>query len=97
LLSPEAIRRVTLLHLPEVAVCHDAGLRRDPNLAGRIVIRYVIEGDGHVSAASVASSTVSDPELGACIARVVSTWLFPGVEGGGSVTINYPFNLLHPE
>jgi hypothetical protein len=45
----------------------------------------------------VAESSVAVPSVGTCIANAVRRWQFPSPEGGGIVTVNYPFNLQHPE
>lgn len=97
LLAPEVIRRVVLQHLNDVTECHDRGLERDPNAAGRMTIRFVIGGTGAVVAAGVAHSNYPVAEVGECIARAVRQWRFPAPEGGGVVTVNYPFNLQPPE
>ncbi|MGZ4807833.1 MAG: AgmX/PglI C-terminal domain-containing protein [Thermoanaerobaculia bacterium] len=97
LLSPEAIRRVVLRNLGQVSHCHEQGLAQNPNLEGRVVIRFIIGGDGTVMGSSVAESSVAVPSVGTCIANAVRRWQFPSPEGGGIVTVNYPFNLQHPE
>ena len=97
LLSPEAIRRVVLRNLGQVSHCHEQGLAQNPQLEGRVVIRFIIGGDGTVMGSSVAESSVPVPSVGTCIANAVRRWQFPSPEGGGIVTVNYPFNLQHPE
>jgi len=97
LLSPEAIRRVVLRNLGQVAHCHEQGLAQNPNLEGRVVIRFIIGGNGTVMGSNVADSNLGVPSVGTCIATAVRRWQFPSPEGGGIVTVNYPFNLQHPE
>jgi hypothetical protein len=97
LLSPEAIRRVVLRNLGQVAHCHEQGLAQNPNLEGRVVVRFIIGGNGAVMGSSVADSSVAVPSVATCIANAVRRWQFPSPEGGGIVTVNYPFNLQHPE
>ena len=98
LLSPEAIRAVVLVNLDAVAHCHELGLQAHPDLEGRVVIRFIIGGDGAVLGAAIATITSGIPrDVGECIASAIATWRFPAPEGGGIVTVNYPFNLRHPE
>ena len=97
LLSPEAIRRVVLRNLGQVAHCHEQGLAQNPNLEGRVVVRFIIGGEGTVLGSNVAESSVAVPSVAQCIANAVRRWQFPSPEGGGIVTVNYPFNLQHPE
>ncbi len=97
LLSPEAIRRVVLRNLGQVTHCHEQGLAQNANLEGRVVIRFIIGGQGEVMGSNVAESSLAVPSVGQCIAAAVRRWQFPSPEGGGIVTVNYPFNLQHPE
>jgi hypothetical protein len=97
LLSPEAIRRVVLRNLGQVAHCHEQGLAQNPQLEGRVVVRFIIGGNGTVMGSNVADSNVAVPSVATCIANAVRRWQFPSPEGGGIVTVNYPFNLQHPE
>jgi TonB family protein len=93
LLSPEAIRRVVLRNLGQVNHCYEQGLATNPNIAGRVVIRFVIGGTGTVMGSNVADSSLPIPSVGECVANAVRRWQFPAPEGGGVVTVNYPFNL----
>lgn len=93
LLSPEAIRRVVLRNLGQVNHCYEQGLATSPNIAGRVVVRFVIGGTGSVMGSNVNESSIPVPSVGECIANAVRRWQFPAPEGGGVVTVNYPFNL----
>lgn len=97
LLSPEAIRRVVLRNLPQVIHCHEQGLVQNPTLEGRVVVRFIIGGEGTILGSTVAESNVAVPSVGQCISNAVRRWQFPAPEGGGIVTVNYPFNLQRPE
>ncbi|MFO0652554.1 MAG: AgmX/PglI C-terminal domain-containing protein [Polyangiales bacterium] len=97
LLSPEAIRRVVLRNLGQVNHCHEQGLATNPNAAGRVTVRFVIGGSGSVMGSGVAGSTYPIQSVGDCIANAVRRWQFPAPEGGGVVTVNYPFNLQPPD
>ena len=92
-LSPEAVRRVVLRNLGQVTYCYEQGLSRDPNAAGRVVVRFVIGPAGAVQGSGVASSTYPSGTTPQCIANAVRRWQFPAPTGGGIVTVVYPFNL----
>ncbi len=96
-MSPDAIRRVVVRNIGQVAHCHEQGLAQNPTLAGRVVVRFVIGSDGIVLGSSVAESSVSVPTVSTCIADAVRRWNFPVPEGGGAVTVTYPFNLQPPQ
>jgi hypothetical protein len=70
--------------------CFNAGLERDPTLAGQPRVTFVIGEDGHVKSASVAG--LSDPGTTKCIERVIKGTFFPrdGDAGAGDVTVTWP-------
>ncbi len=96
LLSPEAIRGVVLRHLGQVTHCHELGLGRHPDLEGRVVVRFIIGGTGAVLE-SIPTDSSLPQDVAQCIADAVHTLTFPPPEGGGIVTVNYPFNLQRAE
>jgi hypothetical protein len=51
-LPPEVIQKIVRDHSDGMRKCYEDGLRRDPNLKGKIPVRFVIERDGHVSSAA---------------------------------------------
>jgi TonB family protein len=92
-LSKESIRRVIQRHLNEVRFCYEEALRRRPELAGRVQTAFLIAPSGAVQQASIAESSLNSPEVEDCIVRAVRRWPFPAPEGGGYVTVRYPFLL----
>lgn len=96
-LPPAMIRQVVMAHLAEVRACYAEGLATDPNATGRVLVRFVIGGDGRVVESNVTSSTYPLQSVASCIARAVARWEFPEPAGGGVVIVNYPFNLRSEE
>ena len=41
----------------------------------------------------VSSTTLSDKNVGNCVAKAVKRWKFPKPRGGGNVVVTYPFVL----
>jgi Ca-activated chloride channel family protein len=93
-IDKDLIRRIVRAHLNEVRTCYETALAKDPNVAGRVVITFVIDADGTVASATVKSDTTGDVALGNCIAKRVTKWSFPRSGGGGTTTISYPFVLM---
>jgi hypothetical protein len=89
----DLIRRIVRAHLNEVRSCYNAGLTRNPNLAGRVTIQFSIVGTGKVASAVVESNTTGDSAVGNCIAQAVKRWKFPRVRNGGTALVSYPFRL----
>lgn len=91
------IQRIVRAHLNEVRHCYNQGLTRDPSLAGRVLIEFVIGALGKVAVSVVASNDLAEGKAGAqvgqCIATAVKRWTFPKTPGGSSVLVRYPFLL----
>ena len=52
-LPPELIQAVVRSHFKDFRVCYEAGLTRNPELAGRVTTRFVIDREGRVDSVSV--------------------------------------------
>lgn len=90
-LSKDDIRRVIRQHTREVQHCYEKELVKQQALAGRLVVRFTIGGDGKVRAARLTQDTLASPAVGRCVVRRVLTWRFPAPLGGGIVNVSYPF------
>jgi hypothetical protein len=69
--------------------CYEAGLRRNPNLEGRINTRFVIDLDGHVSDARAVGAPFPDEQTARCVLDRFAALTFPPPQGG-IVTVVYP-------
>jgi Ca-activated chloride channel homolog len=92
-LSREVIRKVIQRHMKAVRACYEAALQANPALAGRMVVKLVIEGPGRVRSAIVAETTLNDAAVEACVVKVFAALVFPRIPGGGEATVNYPVEL----
>ncbi|MCC7538341.1 MAG: TonB family protein, partial [Deltaproteobacteria bacterium] len=92
-LSSEVIRRVIRRHINEVRFCYERALMQQPELAGRVSVRFVIGSTGAVQSASIATSTLGNANVESCIVSAVRRWTFPAPEGGGIVAVTYPWTL----
>ncbi len=104
-LPPEVIQRVVRQDFGRIRACYEAGLKRNPNLRGKVTTRFTIGLDGRAEEAKPepphARSTPDDApalwdvEVTACVAHVFSTLVFPA-PNGGVVKVVYPI-ILNPE
>ena len=85
--APAPTAAMTPSRVPEPA------LQRQPQLRGTVTVRFLIQDDGHVSEATVISTTAPDGDLDACITGAVRTFRFTPPDGGGQVSVTYPFTL----
>jgi hypothetical protein len=69
--------------------CYQDGLRREPGLAGRIPVRFVVDPGGTVVVASDAGSTVADPAVVRCVLSAFAAMVFPPRAYGDAVWATY--------
>jgi hypothetical protein len=85
---------------PKFAACHQEGLKRDPTLRGKVVLRLTIDPNGRVSSADRVTSkpgagspdavtTMPDPKVVSCVVEAARGLSFPKPQGG-RVTFLYP-------
>jgi len=89
-LPREEIRLVIQQSRSRYRACYERGLARDPALAGRVKVRFVIHRDGSVSDVTDAGSDLPDRNVVACVLRAIGATRFPSSEGD-DVTVVYPF------
>jgi TonB family protein len=90
-LSKDVIRRVINRHRNEVLFCYEQELNSRPGLQGRVAIKFIIAPSGEVLNAAVDNSNMGSVKVEQCIAQAVRRWSFPAPDGGGLVTVTYPF------
>ena len=88
-LPPEVIQRVVRDNFGKFRACYENGLRNNPNLQGRVSVRFVIGRDGSVSNVGNGGSDLPDPAVVQCVVRAYYGLSFPQPEGG-IVTVVYP-------
>ena len=84
------IARVVRRGWIQIRYCYERQLRKDPKLAGKVTLRWIIGRDGSVQHVSILQTTLNNERVENCIARRVYRWRFPQPRGGGKVTIRYP-------
>jgi len=92
-LSKAVIRDVIADHISEIRYCYESGLTGWPGLSGSVAVKFIIQPDGSVSPAAIASTTINHRPTECCITHAVSSWRFPSPRGGGIVVVTYPFVL----
>lgn len=89
-LDPSVIAREIRGRLGAIKACYEAGLKRNPNIGGKLQLRFEISSVGKVTSADIENDTMHDEEVASCIKSRVQTWRFPA-PSGGSVQFSYPF------
>ena len=90
-LDKSVVERVIRENRNQIRYCYEVELQRSPNLAGRVMVSWVIGANGRVSDVKVIQSSLKSKRVERCLAQRIATWRFPRPAGGGVVTVNYPF------
>ena len=85
MLDKEVIRREIQKHLPKFSACYERALDKQPGRTGSVHVRFTILLDGSVAEVEAKGM----PAIDACVARAMTTVVFP--KPPGVVHVNYPF------
>lgn len=88
-LPPQVIQRIVRQNFGRFRLCYEKGLIANPNLEGRVSVRFVIGRDGAVASASNGGSSLPDASVVSCVVSAYYGLSFPKPEGG-IVTVSYP-------
>jgi len=88
-LPPEVVRRIMRAHFPAFRLCYELALQKDPTIAGRVAVRFVIGPNGDVTSATDDGSDLASSEVRSCVIERAKTLLFPKPESG-RVTVVFP-------
>jgi outer membrane biosynthesis protein TonB len=87
--DPHRLAGVIREHLGEVRACYERALKRRPELAGKLLLRFVLTAAGTVSALELDEDTLHDDEVSGCVRAVARSWRFPAP--GRAVEVAFPF------
>lgn len=90
----EVIQRVVHQNFGRFRACYENGLRTNPGLQGRLVVKFVIDRTGAVALTADGGSELADATVVQCVTRAFLDLSFP--PPGGMVTVLYPV-VLSPE
>ncbi len=90
-LDKSLIDAVIKRHMNQLRYCYQRELLGDPDLAGKIVVKFVVAKDGTVSSATTKRTTMNNSAVENCINGRFMRFQFPEPKGGGIVIVSYPF------
>ncbi len=70
----ESIQAVVASHSPAIEYCYQRAIKRDPNLKGKVVVRFVITPQGTVESATIVSKSSTNAEVEDCILSRIRRW-----------------------
>jgi outer membrane biosynthesis protein TonB len=89
-LDPALVSKEVRTRIGAIKACYERSLKRNPNLSGKIKVRWTITAAGTVSGVEIEEDSMGDTEVTSCIKGLVGRWRFPA-PSGGSVDVVYPF------
>lgn len=92
-LPKSTIQRVVRQNFGRFRMCYQDGLRTNPNLEGRVAVRFVIGRGGAVENAQNGGSSMPSSDVVSCVTRAFYGLSFPAPEDG-IVTVVYPINFF---
>lgn len=83
----EHVRKI----VPKLRFCYENGVLKHPEIAGTVVLEFVIQPTGNVTESKVVSTTMDDSDVEKCVADQVGKIKFPASKAAATVVVNYPF------
>lgn len=90
-LDREVIANYIRTRLGEVLYCYERQLSAQPNLFGKVAVKFTIGASGKVETQKVSETTLANQSVEGCILSRLSKWEFPKPQGGTTVVVTYPF------
>ncbi len=91
--QPEDLQEVVVTHNKSIQYCYERQLKRNPNLKGKISVRFTIAPDGTVSNVELISSTLNNQAVERCVVSRIRRWNDFGVidTSHGNTTIRQTY------
>ena len=91
--SAEEIERVFQRNKGEIFTIYDRALRKNPSLAGKVVVELIIDPDGRVIKVTIVSSELGDEKLERKLQLKIKKFKFSRADVP-QVTVSYPIDFL---
>ena len=77
--------------LPKINRCYESALRHEPELEGKVSVRFAVIRTGYVRGVHIVENTTGNASVERCVVRVVSALRFPRRRTGKSLRFTFPF------
>lgn len=64
--------------------CYERALKKNPNLAGRVLLELTIGRDGSVVSVNAQGDTLRSNQVNSCLEKLARGWSFPSPSGGAA-------------
>jgi len=90
-LDREVIAQYIKTQLGQILYCYERQLSANPEIHGKVAVKFTISGSGQVESQFIGDSTLQSKPVEGCILNKVAKWKFPEPKGGTKVVVTYPF------
>lgn len=90
-LDREIIAQYIKTKLGQILYCYERQLSANPDLFGKVAVKFTIGPSGSVEQQLIGDSTLKNATVEGCILNRVAAWKFPNPQGGTRVMVTYPF------
>lgn len=90
-LDRDVIASVIKGYLGQILYCYERQLSANPDLFGKVAVRFTIGPNGGVETQAIGDTTLKNATVEGCILNRVAGWKFPSPSGGTKVMVTYPF------
>lgn len=90
-LDREVIAQYIKTQLGQILYCYERQLSANPDLYGKVAVKFTIAPTGQVEYQAIGDSTLKSSPVEGCILNKIAKWKFPEPKGGTKVMVTYPF------
>jgi len=90
-LDAHIVRQKIYKDLPKINRCYESALRYEPELSGKVKVRFDVMRKGQVQAVRVLENTTGHAGVERCVARVLGSIKFPTRRSGKPLSFTFPF------
>lgn len=90
-LDRDVIADVIRRNLGQIRYCYERQLSSNPELYGKLLVKFTINAGGLVMEPKIDSTTLKSAMVEGCVLRRLAGWKFPLPKGGTQVRVSYPF------
>lgn len=90
-LDREVIAQYIKTQLGQILYCYERQLSANPDLYGKVAVKFTIASSGQVEFQAIGDSTLKSTPVEGCILSKIAKWKFPEPKGGTKVMVTYPF------
>jgi Ca-activated chloride channel family protein len=91
-LPVEVVQRIVRQNLGRFRLCYENGLRNNPNLQGRVSVKFEIDQAGAVRTVANGGSDLPDANVVQCVVKAYSGLSFPSPDSARPITVLVPIN-----